>query len=1059
MTTAEYGHSGFFVLRTPLLPVDTFVDWSRHASDVDALRDKLARIASLPEVREAIFLASPDLDETLQPWLDARLDGNRARRVERAVLRYFSRMVVRPTPFGLCAGWSTGSIGSNTNLTLAPRGRYRRQTRPDTEAMWKLARAIEQAPELREVIRYYPNSSAYELGGQIRYAEAREGPDGREYHLVSTVASDHLRHLLASSDQGLTRPALAAAVSERLEVPLPEAAGYIDSLIDGQLLVSELTLEVTGPEPLEQLRKKIAGRRPGDHRLDVLGRVAESLRQLDDAGLANASVAYRSHSQIYSELGETPPLARLVQVDMVKPTLSCTLDPVVVGDLLSGARIMHRIGTTRQSGSLDKFRADFMNRYEGAAVPLVEVLDSDLGLGFDTKAENLHDPSPLLVGLRVDDRPGAHDGETRQASRQQRVLEAKIRAAGQVAVLHLDDRDLADLEPEKPRDPLPDAFSVHAVIGQAGPHLEHGYEVLLKAIYGPAGANLLGRFCHPDPELSERVKAHFKAEEGLAGEAVLAEIVHLPEGRVGNVLLRPALRSHEIRYLAGRTEDSAAQIPVQDLLVSVVAGRVTLFSRRLGREIIPRMATAHAFAYRSLPVYKFLCVLQRERMEGSMHWEWGALDAISYTPRIQVGRVVLAVARWRIEPEHHREWCELTLDAALRRLAEWRAQERVPRFVLVTESETKDVEQLIDLKNPLSVDMLQQFLSRVPLGKAVLREWFPGPDRLCVEAAEGRFANDIVVPFVRHPRSPTVRRLGVFTARKVVRTFAPGSEWLYAKFYTGRAAADQILREPLSSLVAAIIEDGLADSWFFVRYGEPDWHLRVRFHVVPEAWPEVARRIGEFGSSWTSAGLMHRIQWDTYKREVERYGGPASILVAEDIFRADSDAVLDAIGFLTGSDALDDRWRFAVAGAARLVRDFGLTDQQAHALAAHRRDEHKAERALGRSVLRRLDMTYRQHRASIEDLLTLSPKSLPAELVALLDTRSQSVEPSVARLAVALQGRPPRELLPDFIHMFLNRLLRSSHGLHEYVIYDFLARAYESKEKRVTASRRVVATD
>ena len=68
------------------------------------------------------------------------------------------------------------------------------------------------------------------------------------------------------------------------------------------------------------------------------------------------------------------------------------------------------------------------------------------------------------------------------------------------------------------------------------------FSILIHSVTGPSGANLLGRFCHADPELHRRVEEHLRAEEAHRPDAIFAEVVHLPEGRIGNVLCRPVLR-------------------------------------------------------------------------------------------------------------------------------------------------------------------------------------------------------------------------------------------------------------------------------------------------------------------------------------------------------------------------------------------------------------------------------------------------------------------------------------------------------------------------------------
>src|SRR5262249_2895550 len=158
----------------------------------------------------------------------------------------------------------------------------------------------------------------------------------------------------------------------------------------------------------------------------------------------------------------------------------------------------------------------------------------------------------------------------------------------------------------------------------------------------PSGATLLGRFCHADPELQREVEAHVRAEEALRPDALFAEIVHLPEGRVGNVLCRPVLREYEIPFLGRSGAPPERQIPLSDLLVSVRDGRVRLRSARLDREVIPRMSNAHNFGWRSLGAYRFLCMLQMQAVAGGLMWDWGPLGSVPYLPRVVHGRLVLS---------------------------------------------------------------------------------------------------------------------------------------------------------------------------------------------------------------------------------------------------------------------------------------------------------------------------------------------------------------------------------------------------------------------------------
>jgi len=145
----EITPSSFFALRTPLLPFDELLAWSdgleapsagddparleaARAVDRARLLQRLRAVIHRPEVREALFLASPSLEERFDPWL-REPDGPDDPKMERALVRYFARMAGRATPFGLCAGGSVGTIGEEARLVLGDRAHYGRHTRLDMD--------------------------------------------------------------------------------------------------------------------------------------------------------------------------------------------------------------------------------------------------------------------------------------------------------------------------------------------------------------------------------------------------------------------------------------------------------------------------------------------------------------------------------------------------------------------------------------------------------------------------------------------------------------------------------------------------------------------------------------------------------------------------------------------------------------------------------------------------------------------------------------------------------------------------------------------------------------
>lgn len=1063
-----FAPSGFFVIRTPLLPLREFLDWSGASEaaisagdpavlpdatrrDKVRLRAGLAALFTRPEVREALFVASPSLFER-SDLSASDAESDKGQKTERALLRYWARMCSRPTPFGLFAACSVGPIGREPRLTVAARQACQRRTRLDMYYLTALVEALEQDAALRDELSWRPNSSLYEIAGRIHYAEARTSQQQRSFHLVAVEATDYLRATLERARAGATVATLAEAlVADDPDVTLEEAREFVASLIASQVLVSELAPHVTGPEPIHGVIERLAPHAAAAEASAALRRTRDRLAEIDAGGLGVDPQRYRDVAEGLASLPAKVEIARLFQVDSYKPAPEAMLGQRVVDELARGIELLRRLGgRRRRDDRLAAFRAAFANRYEAREVPLVEVLDEEFGIGFERSDAPSAEASPLLADLNF---PAIEsEGGPATGPRDVRLLEllhGAIATGSQQVILTDDDvKALSTAEPP----PLPDAFAVMARIAAASDdHVARGdFRLLFDYVSGPSGALLLGRFCHGDARLADAVRQHLRAEEALQPDAIFAEIVHLPEGRLGNVLLRPVLREHEICYLGSGSAAAAQQLPIADLLLTVRGERVVLRSRRLGREIVPRLTSAHNFEYRSLGIYRFLCALQSQGVAGGLGWQWGALEAAPFLPRVAYGKLVLARARWRIS---EREIKSLNKPRGAEQFAAfhtWRRQRGLPRLVVLADA---DNELLLDLDNVLCVETLLAQLD--PRPEATLVELFPGPDELCASGPEGRFTHELVVPFVAS-REPTPSETPPpAAATPIPRNRPPGSDCLYLKLYCGHASVDRLLTDFVRPLVDQAEADGALERWFFIRYGDPDWHLRLRLLGRPDALHEhVLPRAGALANDLLERGLLWRMQADTYQREIERYGGPEAMAACEQIFHADSRAVLAICETLSGDEGAEARWRLALRGCDRVLADLGLDLAARRKLARELWTSFSKEHRVNTPFQHELSERYRKLRPEINGLLeerwdAEHPLAPGFELLA---ERSCAIEPAAAELRrLAADGRLATtldDLGASLVHMHVNRLLRSAQRAAELVMYFFLDRHYDSQLAR-----------
>jgi thiopeptide-type bacteriocin biosynthesis protein len=602
--------------------------------------------------------------------------------------------------------------------------------------------------------------------------------------------------------------------------------------------------------------------------------------------------------------------------------------------------------------------------------------------------------------------------------------------------------------------------SISAVSASA---IEAGdFELYLHSGTGPSGARLLGRFCYTDPALEHAVRMHLRQEESHHPDTIYAEIVYLPEGRIGNVLCRPVVRDYEIPYMARSGASDVMCIPIQDLVVSVKDGTIVLYSERLQRRVLPRLTNAHGFINPQLPsVYRFLCYLQHQHGQSGPGFSWGRLESLDFLPRIRAGRLVLALARWRISEGEIHSVAELERSESFFQIQQLRRRRGLPRWVVLQES---DKSLPVDLENALSVDALVHVLKRG--SQATLTEMFPPPNRLCVSSVDGHFYHELNVPFVRKSRSereaedrtdPNLNtegaRIEVNLARER-RTFPPGSEWLYVKLYGGPVSLDDILLRAVLPLVRGACQSGSVTGWFFIRYCDPQQHLRIRLRGAPERLHrQVLPLVFESFNPYLTSGKLWKIEFATYEREIERYGGLEGLIVSENVFFADSEAVLDILkeSESQGDDSI--RWRMALLGIDRLLCDCGLDDsEKIEAVDSWQASFHREFR-VDNILKRQLSERFRTERGNFEllfDSHSLDEKWKMSKQA--LDQRSRQMTQAIRKLReLAAEGKLTVNIIhlaQSFAHMHVNRLIRSAQRSHELILYDFLVRIYRMRMAR-----------
>jgi thiopeptide-type bacteriocin biosynthesis protein len=1033
LTLAMIRAENFYVVRTPLLPVTITTDLHHitNATFADVIKETFRD----EYLQEAIYIASPELYQELQKWQQGYSGTEKeTHKLAAALYRYLLRMSTRCTPYGLFAGCATGETADHTAILTGDKSEHKKHCRLDMNYVAELAAAITAIPEIREQLLYYPNNSLYATGKQYRYAAYSIKNKIRNYYLTAVNDSPYLAKMLHTAAGGATLTDIRnSIISEADGISEEEAAEFTEELLQNQLLVSELEPTVTGEEFFVYLNNRLKTLHFTEEFTTPLSRI-QTILQDQQTGVDKYTA---THALVKSMLTATSN-KDLVQTDLFLSTRSNTLSHTVVNELSAQIGQLWKLAPADGSPDLKQFCDAFQQRYEEQEVPLSLALDTEAGIGYGSHSNSNTDHTPL-----VDDIQAAPRGQASNSPRgkmqefQQQQLHQCLRDGKKIITIT---KEQLDTLKDKETPSLPESmYLMGSILSSSAAAVDNGdYLFDMNGCSGPSAANLLGRFCHGDEKLAAKVKACLAAEEASEPEKIYAEVIHLPESRTGNILMRPRLREYEIVYLANSFTPEAYQLHLSDLMVSVQRGKVVLRSKRLNKIIVPRLSTAHNYR-NGLPVYKFLCDLQYQDYNTGIAWQWQIPGEISFFPRVQYGQIILSKSTWML---HKKSFPALAKAAAADYMAifrEIKAQLELPRYVVIKEG---DNELPADLDNEVAVHLLiTQLLKKE---QVTLQEFLHTPDNCWIEGPEGKHTNEFIIPLRytspeknKKHYSPAIAAITDIPVRK----FVTGSEWLYVKLYTGTRTAENILKETILPLTQQLVAENIIDQWFFIRYTDPEHHLRIRFHhgTNKDFWKVVLERL--YSEMANSEHTVYRIQTDTYEREMERYGN-ATMAFSENIFYYDSECILRMLDLLEEEEGENYRWLLALRGVDTLLDDFGYTLAAKFSLLKLLQKNFYEEFGGGKPLLLQLNDKYREEMRKISSILDPAQDvdNGIQEATAFMADRSRKIKERLA----AVQIDHPDDLLSSYIHMFLNRMLLSNQRKHELVIYHFLSRYYES---------------
>ncbi|PIS03331.1 MAG: hypothetical protein COT85_00600 [Chlamydiae bacterium CG10_big_fil_rev_8_21_14_0_10_42_34] len=840
----------FFFLRSPRWALE---DWSRILQQKDWVKGIYQLYDSDDLLQEAIAIASPSLHLALQT------KKQKTESTAISLLNYALRMAARSIPFGLFSFVATGSWDQNTEISF-DLSKVSKRVRPDMAWIYAFVQNLYEDETSFPHLQVHTNPLIRSTDERVflDYVCQEEGEGETPIQTFSIRSTKLVKAALQAAKEPTTPSSLCNTLLSMIDgLERERVLGVIRGLFSQQFLQASYLPSLLSISPF----KDLAARLPFSAMLD---RIARKM------GEDRATV-----QDLQKEMEVLASAKTFLQVDSIYRGAPLKLHQNVSEELGAAAEVLWKISPPKAlPPPFQVYHGKFLEKYgTHRTVPLLEMLSEEKGLGTFENSLTLPRKASLFT----------LEWEKWLHQRWQECLHDKN---SEIVLTEEVISQLYSLAKEAPHDPQEALLSMDLfckIITDSQEQIDQGNFHLHFVQPTWQGGSSIGRFIDVLDETSqEQFRQYIQAEEALENETLFVETSYWPRmGHSANVAVNPCFR----KYRLDIQDKSGSTFTLEDIYVGANLERFYFTLKEGGREVVFRIGNLLNPSFAPIPL-QFLREVSHAKYQLIHPFSWGYLKKEAmYLPRVRFKRTILSPAQWKV-PANFFE--NVPKDELISTFTSWADQWNLPRHCFLIRS---DQQLLIDRCH---VAHLQEI--KIKLSKGESLEFVEKIGEPWAQSERGHHLCEIVIPFLKNQayrQKKSFKPAPYFPISMEERVKLLGSEWIYLKLYQEEEGTDRFLIQSLFSFAEKMKHEKKISSWFFIRYQDPDSHLRFRMRLTdPQALADVIFEINEISTQWLSSGLVKDLLFAKYERELERYGGPRLIEAAESVFCADSLSVV-----------------------------------------------------------------------------------------------------------------------------------------------------------------------
>lgn len=853
---------GSFMIRTPSLPINLLVDNIENTDNIDDVLSVFGFPHYKKQFDEAVLVASYDSYEAIQHFSKE----DKAKDIQyllNTIYKYFSRSCSRCTPFGLFSTVAFGNITPEKTSFELESAELKRKIQTDSNWLFEVIFMYEK--KYLKSLKYAVNEGAVMYRNRVFLFNCTKSNDGEKINKKSINCSKAFE-IVANVSDGY---ASYCTIIEKLKSEYPGVDEetfhtYLQSLIKEGYLISDLRPPLTINDQLQYFIDKL---KEYDISADAFTDIKKQLENYYDSAPEDKINCLMN---VFHSMKEICSSKNYLSFDASFDYKECNLNKNEIKEINKLINLFIQFNANETFDKLGEYKNKFLEKYGlSRCVPLIELIDNDMGLGFPA----FYDGKPNANTLGEYTNPWVKFFERKYIESIELKQEIQITDADAEKI----SEKLPTTEVDSTR--LPRSMEIYFNYTK-----ENGKNVFqLSNIFGSTYAGKsFGRFSHlmEEPELFyKKINEAYDSGE----QCQFCEFVFLPDSLyTANVIRNMHGSAYETSFGISNSKDKICRLKLDEILVGFSDNKFYLKSAIHNKRIIP--TATNMFNPQLKP--HILRLIDDISSDGiriyNKPWQ-NLLEKFGYLPAIRYKNFILEQEKWSLKISDLNLSKRFSFEEFKIKFAEFAKLKNIPAWVNVVDADKK---LLLNLEKDRCLMVLQKFLEK---SETILERYNVAAEHP-VKLNDISYCCELVIPLVSTTEAVAVKNIGIGMPKEYenVRIQEPLNEWLYFKIYGVEENIDYLLGEALREPLKQLLENGEIDSYFFIQYKDPDRHLRLRLKADQERLVAAQSKLLNIFSRFRKDSIISRYSIDCYELELERYGGYELMDYAHEVFYKDS---------------------------------------------------------------------------------------------------------------------------------------------------------------------------